>query len=42
MKNFLTSKHFRFLLGIIIVLGVIYIFRAGHQFGQWLYQINHR
>jgi heme/copper-type cytochrome/quinol oxidase subunit 3 len=37
-QKFLKSKQFKMLLGLTIVLGIIFIARAGYDFGQWLHQ----
>jgi hypothetical protein len=35
------SKFFRIFIPIIIVCGVISIFKAGYATGQWLFTITH-
>lgn len=37
-QGFLKSDQYKFLLGLVIVLGVIVIAKAGYGFGQWLHQ----
>ncbi len=44
-ENYSKSKQYqnmlKFLLPLVVVLGVIIIFRGGYEFGQWLYHIRH-
>ena len=36
-QSFFKSKYFKFILPFVIVLGIIYLFKSGYKFGQWLY-----
>ena len=35
------SKMGKILLPLVVVLGIIYIFKGGYAFGQWLYVLFH-
>jgi len=36
-QEFLKSKYFKVILPLIIVWGIITIFKSGYAFGKWLY-----
>lgn len=40
-EEFLKSKYFKILLPLLVVWGIIIIFKGGYTFGQWLYAFMH-
>lgn len=36
----LKTNFFKFVLPFVILLSIIYLFKYGYQFGQWLDQIT--
>lgn len=38
IQSFLKSKYSKFIIGIIAVIGIIYLAKSGYLFGQWLYK----
>jgi hypothetical protein len=40
-EEFLQSKYFKILLPLLVVWGIIVIFKGGYAFGQWLYAFQH-
>ncbi len=39
--DLLKSKVLKFLIPLVIICGVITIFKGGFNFGQWLYILLH-
>lgn len=39
--DLLKSKAFKLLMPLVVVLGVITIFKSGIKFGHWLYVLLH-
>lgn len=40
-EAFFKSKAFGVFIGMLIVLGIINLVKAGYHFGQWLYAFLH-
>lgn len=40
-EDLLKSKAVKILIPLVVVLGIITIFKGGFKFGQWLYVLLH-
>jgi hypothetical protein len=40
-EDLINSKVIQILIPLVIILGVITIFKGGFNFGQWLYVLLH-
>jgi hypothetical protein len=40
-EDLLKSKVIKFLIPLVIIGGVITIFKSGYHFGQWMYILLH-
>jgi len=38
-QNFFKSKQFKILVPFVVILGIIYLFKSGYVFGQWLHTV---